>query len=96
MGAFLLACGTGKRYITKNAEVMIHQPLGGIQGQATDMEIATKKILKTKKKLDLILAEKTGQNIKTIEKDTDRDYWLSAEEAKAYGLVDKILDNPLF
>ncbi|PTY92977.1 ATP-dependent Clp endopeptidase proteolytic subunit ClpP [Heyndrickxia sporothermodurans] len=92
MGAFLLAAGAkGKRYALPNAEVMIHQPLGGAKGQATEILIAAEHILKLKKKLNTILAEKTGQKLSKIEKDTDRDNWLDADEAKAYGLVDDIV-----
>ena len=88
MGAFLLAAGTiGKRYALPNAEVMIHQPLGGAQGQATEIEIAAKHILRTREKLNKILADRTGQTIKAIE----RDNYLSAEEACEYGLVDKVM-----
>ena len=94
MGAFLLAGGTkGKRMILPNAEVMIHQPLGGAQGQATEIEIAAKHILHTKEKLNKILAENSGQPIEVVTKDTDRDNWMTAEEAVAYGLVDKVLDR---
>jgi ATP-dependent Clp protease, proteolytic subunit ClpP len=90
MGAFLLAAGTiGKRYVLPNAEVMIHQPLGGAQGQATEIEIAARHILRTREKLNKILADRTGQTIKTIERDTERDNYLTAEEACEYGLVDK-------
>ncbi|NWK84664.1 ATP-dependent Clp endopeptidase proteolytic subunit ClpP [Staphylococcus sp. GSSP0090] len=92
MGSFLLAAGAkGKRYALPNAEVMIHQPLGGAQGQATEIEIAANHILKTRAKLNQILAERTGQSIEKIEQDTDRDNFLSAEEAKAYGLVDEVM-----
>lgn len=91
MGAFLLAAGTkGKRYALPNSEIMIHQPLGGAQGQASDIAIVAEHILKTKKKLNLILSERTGQSIEKIEKDTDRDNYMSAEEAKAYGIIDKV------
>lgn len=94
MGAFLLAGGTkGKRMILPNAEVMIHQPLGGAQGQATEIEIAAKHILHTKEKLNKILAENSGQPLDVVTKDTDRDNWMTAEEAVAYGLVDKVLDR---
>ena len=92
MAAFLLACGqSGKRYIPPNAEVMIHERLGGAQGQATEIKIAAEHILKIKKKLNTILAEKTGKSLRKIEQDTERDYYLSAEEAKEYGLIDQIL-----
>lgn len=94
MGAFLLAAGEkGKRYALPNAEVMIHQPLGGAQGQATEIEIAAKHILKTRDKLNKILAERTGQTLKVIARDTDRDNYMSAEEAVKYGLVDAIMTN---
>lgn len=92
MGSFLLAGGAhGKRFILPNAEVMIHQPLGGTQGQASDIKIAAEHILKTKDRLNRILAENTDKSIEQIAIDTDRDNWLSAEEAVEYGLVDKIL-----
>lgn len=92
MGSFIAAAGTkGKRFALPNAEVMIHQPLGGAQGQATEIEIAANHILKTRAKLNQILAERTGQSIEKIEKDTDRDNFLSAEEAKEYGLVDQVM-----
>ena len=92
MGSFLLAAGTkGKRFALPNAEVMIHQPLGGAQGQATEIEIAANHILKTREKLNRILAERTGQSIETIQKDTDRDNFLTAEEAKEYGLIDHVM-----
>ena len=92
MGAFLLSSGAkGKRYCLPNAEVMIHQPLGGAQGQATEIEIAAQHIIRTKQKLNRILAENTGKNLEVIAADTDRDNWLTAEEACAYGLVDKVL-----
>ncbi|HHP1027519.1 TPA: ATP-dependent Clp protease proteolytic subunit, partial [Bacillus anthracis] len=88
----LLAAGTkGKRFALPNAEVMIHQPLGGAQGQATEIEIAANHILKTREKLNRILAERTGQNIETIQKDTDRDNFLTADEAKEYGLIDHVM-----
>ncbi len=91
MGAFLLSSGAkGKRFALPNAEVMIHQPLGGAQGQASDIQIAAEHILRTKKKLNRILAENCGQDIAKVEKDTDRDNWLSAEEAREYGLIDKV------
>ena len=92
MGAFLLAAGTkGKRFCLPNSEVMIHQPLGGAQGQASDIEITAKHILNTKKKMIKMLAENSGQSIKKVEKDVDRDYYMSAEEAVEYGLVDKVI-----
>ena len=91
MGAFLLAAGTkGKRYALPNSEIMIHQPLGGASGQASDIAIHAKQILKTKAKLNKILSENTGKPLEQVEKDTDRDNFMSAEEAKTYGLVDKI------
>ena len=94
MGAFLLAGGTkGKRYALPNAEVMIHQPSGGTRGQATDMMIAAENILKTKKKLNQILSDNTGQPIERVAEDTERDHWLSANEALEYGLIDKIITN---
>ena len=94
MGAFLLAGGTkGKRMALPNAEIMIHQPLGGAQGQATEIEIAEKHILKTKEKLNRILAANTGQDYEVIAADTERDNWKSAEEAMAYGLIDKVVEN---
>ncbi|PVG31363.1 ATP-dependent Clp endopeptidase proteolytic subunit ClpP [Staphylococcus aureus] len=92
MGSFLLAAGAkGKRFALPNAEVMIHQPLGGAQGQATEIEIAANHILKTREKLNRILSERTGQSIEKIQKDTDRDNFLNAEEAKEYGLIDEVM-----
>jgi len=92
MGAVLLAAGAkGKRFALPNSRIMIHQPLGGAQGQATDIEIQTKEILRMKKRLNEILADHTGKPIKTIEKDTDRDFFMSASEAVAYGLVDEVV-----
>lgn len=92
MGAVLLAAGAkGKRFALPNSRIMIHQPLGGAQGQATDIEIQTKEILRMKKRLNEILADHTGKPIKTIEKDTDRDFFMSAEEAVKYGLVDEVV-----
>ena len=92
MGSFLLAAGTkGKRFALPNAEVMIHQPLGGAQGQATEIEIAANHILKTREKLNRILAERTGQSIERSQKDTDRDNFLTADEAKEYGLIDHVM-----
>ncbi len=94
MGAFLLAAGTpGKRYALPNAEIMIHQPLGGAQGQASDIKIAADHILKIRAKLNKILAEETGKPLEVIERDTDRDNFMSAEEALQYGLIDKVLYN---
>ena len=92
MGAFLLTAGTkGKRYALPNAEVMIHQPLGGAQGQATEIEIAAKRILFFREKLNTIMAECTGQPLEVISKDTDRDNFMTAEKAKEYGLIDHII-----
>lgn len=94
MGAFLLSGGTkGKRRALPNAEIMIHQPSGGAQGQATEIEIAAEHILRTKKKLNTILSENTGQPYETIVKDTERDNWLTAQEALEYGLIDKVMEN---
>jgi ATP-dependent Clp protease protease subunit len=94
MGSFLLAAGTkGKRYCLPNARVMIHQPMGGFQGQASDVEIHAKEILYVKQRLNEMLAKHTGQPIERIERDTDRDNFLSAEAAVEYGLVDKVLSN---
>src|SRR5699024_5488895 len=93
MGSFLLAAGAkGKRFALPNAEVMIHQPLGSAQGQATEIENAAKHILKTREKVNKILAERTGQPLEKIEKDTDRDNYLSASEAAEYGLIDEVLE----
>jgi len=95
MGAFLLAGGQkGKRYALPNAEIMIHQPLGGAQGQASDIEITAKQILKIKEKLNKMLAENTGKPLEIVENDTDRDNYMSAEEAKAYGLIDEVITKP--
>lgn len=94
MGAFLLSGGTkGKRLALPNAEIMIHQPSGGAQGQATEIEIAAEHILRTKKKLNTILSKNTGQPYETIVKDTERDNWLTAQEALEYGLIDKVMEN---
>ena len=94
MGAFLLAGGTkGKRVGLPNSEIMIHQPSGGAQGQATEIQIAAEHILKTKRKLNELLAQNTGQPIEVIERDTDRDNFMSAEEALAYGLIDSVITN---
>ena len=92
MGAFLLSSGAkGKRFALPNSEIMIHQPLGGMQGQASDIKIHADHILKIRDKLNKILAEQTGKSLKTIEKDTERDNFMSAEEAKEYGLIDKVI-----
>ncbi|MDD2400339.1 MAG: ATP-dependent Clp protease proteolytic subunit, partial [Sulfurovum sp.] len=92
MGAFLLACGTkGKRYALPNSRIMIHQPLGGAQGQATDILIQAQEIQRLKETLNEILAERTGKTVKRVEKDTERDYFMSAKEAMEYGLIDKVL-----
>ncbi len=92
MGAFLLSAGAkGKRYSLPNSKIMIHQPLGGTQGQATEIEIHAREILKTREQLNRILADKTGQPLEKIQRDTERDYYLSADEAQAYGLVDQVI-----
>jgi ATP-dependent Clp protease protease subunit len=94
MGAFLLAAGAkGKRASLPNSKIMIHQPLGGAQGQATDIEIHAREILKTREQLNRILAERTGQPLEKIQADTERDYYMSAEEARGYGLVDQVLEK---
>ena len=94
MGAFLLSGGTkGKRYALPNAEIMIHQPSGGSQGQATDMKIVAEHILKTKARMNRLMAEHTGQPVEKVEADTERDNWMTAEEAKAYGLIDAVITN---
>ncbi|MBH5320878.1 ATP-dependent Clp endopeptidase proteolytic subunit ClpP [Paenibacillus sp. GSMTC-2017] len=94
MGAFLLTAGAkGKRYALPNSEVMIHQPLGGAEGQASDIEIRARRILKMRDKLNNILADRSGQPLSKIEVDTDRDYFMSAVEAKEYGLVDKVIEK---
>ena len=94
MAAFILACGVkGKRYILPNSEVMIHQPLGGTQGQATDIKIATDRIIKLKHRINSILDKQTGQSLKKITSDTERDYFMNSNEALKYGLVDKIIDH---
>ena len=94
MGAFLLSSGAkGKRYTLPNSEIMIHQPLGGAQGQASDIAIQAEHILKIKQRMNRILANNTSQPLEKIEKDVDRDFYMSAEEALAYGLVDKIFDK---
>ena len=94
MGSFLLAGGTkGKRYALPNAEIMIHQPSGGARGQATEIQIAAEHILKTRRKLNHILAENTNQPIEVIERDTERDFYMSAEEALTYGIIDKVIEK---
>ena len=94
MGAFLLAAGAkGKRFALPNAKVMIHQPLGGAQGQATDIEIHAREILKTRETLNRILAERTGQTLEKIQSDTERDYFMSETEAQGYGLIDQVLEH---
>ena len=94
MGAFLLSSGQkGKRYALPNARIMIHQPLGGAQGQATEIEIQTKEILRIKRNLNEILSANTGQKLAKIEKDTDRDFFMSADEALKYGIIDQILQK---
>ena len=96
MGAFLLSCGTkGKRYALPNSRIMIHQPLGGAQGQATDIEIQAKEILRLKATLNEILAANTNQSLAKISKVTDRDFFMSAQEAKKYGLIDNVLTKSL-
>ena len=92
MAAFLLACGkSGKRHCLPNSEVMIHQPLGGVQGQATEIKIVAERIIKLKNKLNQILSEKTNKKLSEIEKDTDRDYYMNSQEALEYGIIDKII-----
>lgn len=94
MGAFLLAAGQGgKRFVLPNSEILLHQVMGGAEGQAIEIEIAAKQIIKTKQRLNQLLAKHTKQSLSKIEKDTDRDFWLSAEEAKTYGVVDEIIKN---
>ncbi|MHB8066049.1 MAG: ATP-dependent Clp protease proteolytic subunit, partial [Ruminiclostridium sp.] len=94
MGAFLLTAGAkGKRFALPNSEIMIHQPLGGTRGQATDIKIHTDHILKTKDTLNKILSERTGQPLEKIQRDTERDFFMSSEEAKAYGIIDDIMDR---
>ena len=94
MGAFLLAAGAkDKRFALPNSKIMIHQPLGGTQGQATDIEIHAREILKTREQLNRILAERTGQSLEKIQLDTERDYYMSASESAAYGLIDKVLEK---
>lgn len=93
MGAFLLAAGAkGKRFALPNSEVMIHQPLGGAEGQATDIQIRANRIIKMRDKLNRILSERSGQPLERIERDTDRDYFMSADEALKYGLIDKVIE----
>ena len=95
MGAFLLAGGQkGKRYALPNAEIMIHQPLGGARGQASDIEITAKQILKIKEKLNKMLSENTGKPLEVIQQDTDRDNYMTADEAKEYGLIDAVITKP--
>ncbi|AST96765.1 ATP-dependent Clp endopeptidase proteolytic subunit ClpP [Shouchella clausii] len=95
MGAFLLTAGAkGKRMALPNSEVMIHQPLGGMQGQAADMEIHARRIIQMREKLNQIMAERSGQPYERIARDTDRDNFMSAEQAKEYGLIDKVIDTP--
>jgi ATP-dependent Clp protease protease subunit len=94
MGAFLLTAGAkGKRFSLPNSKIMIHQPMGGAQGQATDIEIHAREILKTREQLNRILADRSGQPLEKIQQDTERDYYMSAEEAKTYGLIDQVLDK---
>ena len=94
MGAILLSSGAkGKRFALPNSDIMIHQPSGGTQGMATDIQITAEKILKTRKSLNQILAKNTGQKLEKIERDADRDFWLDANEAKEYGLIDKVIEN---
>jgi ATP-dependent Clp protease protease subunit len=94
MGAFLLAAGAkGKRLALPNSKIMIHQPLGGAQGQATDIEIHAREILKTREQLNRILAERTGQSLEKIQNDTERDYFMSSAEAKTYGLIDEVIEK---
>ncbi|GIO34718.1 MULTISPECIES: ATP-dependent Clp endopeptidase proteolytic subunit ClpP [Paenibacillus] len=96
MGSLLLTAGApGKRYALANSEVMIHQPLGGVQGQAADIQIHASWIIKTRQKLNQIYVERTGQPLEKIERDTDRDFFMSAEEAKAYGIIDQVLTSPI-
>ncbi|MCX7714878.1 MAG: ATP-dependent Clp protease proteolytic subunit, partial [Clostridia bacterium] len=94
MGAFLLAAGTkGKRYALPNSEIMIHQPFGGMRGQATDIKIHAERLLKIKEELNRILSERTGQPLEKVKEDTERDKFLSAVEAKEYGLIDEVIDK---
>ncbi len=94
MGAFLMCAGAkGKRYALPNSEIMIHQPMGGMQGQATDMKIHAARILRMREKLNQIMSERTGQPLEVIQRDTERDYFLSAHQAVEYGLIDKVIDK---
>ena len=94
MGAFLLAGGTkGKRYALPNSRIMIHQPSGGAQGQASDIKIQAEQIIETRRRLNQYLAENTGQPLEVIERDTERDHWMSAEEAMEYGLIDQVVTS---
>jgi len=94
MGAFLLAAGAkGKRFALPNSEIMIHQPLGGVRGQATDIKIHAEWILKIKNRINKILSERTGQPIEVIERDTDRDFFMTAEEALKYGIIDRVIER---
>lgn len=96
MGAFLLAAGAkGKRFALTHSRIMIHQPMGGTQGQASDIEVQAKELLRLKKELNRILADKTGKSIEQIARDCERDYYMSADEAQAYGIVDRVLSKPL-
>jgi ATP-dependent Clp protease protease subunit len=96
MGAMILSCGAkGKRYALPNSEVMIHQPLGGVEGQATDIEITAKQILRSRDTLNKMLAKNTGQQLAKIEKDVDRNYWMNAQEAKDYGIIDAVITKPV-
>lgn len=96
MGAFLLAAGTkGKRFALPHSRIMIHQPMGGTQGQASDIEIQAKELLRLKKELNRILSVNTGKPVETLNKDTERDYYMSAEEAAAYGIIDKVVTKPV-
>jgi len=94
MGAVLLAAGAkGKRFSLPNSQILLHQPMGGVQGQAVEIEITAKQIVKIRERLNTILAKHTGQKMEKIEKDTDRDFYLTAQEAKEYGLIDKVIEN---
>lgn len=96
MGSLLLTAGApGKRYALTNSEVMIHQPLGGVQGQVMDIKIHAEWIIKTRQKLNQIYVDRTGQPLDKIERDTDRDFFMSAEEAKTYGIIDQVLSRPI-